>query len=315
MNLPSIENTSTPASLGQTPRMLNEYSLSYGQKALYFIQMLTPHSAAHNIVYGVHLDGDFDFGAFVNAYYQMAARHPALRTRFALREGLPVQQVFDSLPAEIDLRDAQTCTREQLDELIKAETYRPFDLMNGPLVRLKLFKLSATRHLLLTVLHHIITDMWSMAIFIDEITRLYKAEVTHIPAELKPAMGDYAEYAQWQTEFLQSAEGQSLSYYWHEKLSGVHPVLSLATDYPRPPVQTDHGASVSQHIDAQHTLLLKEAARSLGVSLQTLALSIFQILLHRYSGQDDILTGYPKFGRRRADARLMGYFINPVVLK
>jgi len=292
-----------------------EYPLSHGQRALWFLQRMAPESVAHNVVHAVRVRMELDIPALRRAFQKLVDRHPVLRTTFAAPHGEPVQRVHEHMEVSFQVEDASTWSEEYLNARLAEEVYRPFDLERGPLMRVKLFTRSPQDHILLLAMHHIVTDMWSMALIMYETNLLYQEEITGVPAPLKPLRFQYTDYVQWQEEMLAGPEGERLWEFWRKQLAGELPVLNLPTDRPRPPIQTERGALQSLRLGTELTQALKSLAKAHGATLYMTLLAAFQVLLHRYTGQEDILVGSPKAGRNRRVARLVGYFINPVVLR
>src|SRR5205085_12701518 len=168
---------------------------------------------------------------------------------------------------------------------------------------------SGDEHILLLVVHHIVADFWSLAVLVHEMGQLYEAEKNGHPVTLVPLTLHYADYVCWHEDMLRSAEGERLWSYWQKQLAGDLPALNLPTDRPRPPVQTFSGRSHSLRVSAESTLKLKLVAQSHGATLYMVLLAAFQTLLHRYTGQEDILVGSPTSGRSHAGlAGIVGYF-------
>ncbi|MGZ4164761.1 MAG: non-ribosomal peptide synthetase, partial [Tumebacillaceae bacterium] len=183
-------------------------------------------------------------------------------------------------------------------------------------LRVHLFARSEQEHVLLLVIHHIIADGWSLGVLLRDVQALYAAQKDGVAPNVVPLPATYAEHVAWQREWLESAEGTQQSAFWLEKLRGELPVLSLPTDRPRPPVQTYAGATRSIKLGAELTRELKQLAVQEGATLYTVLLAAYQVLLYRYTGQEDLLVGSPSAGRNRAkDAQVMGYFVNPVVMR
>ena len=292
-----------------------EYPLSYGQRALWFLQQVAPESAAYNLVHAARIPTELDIPALRRAFQKLVDRHPALRTTFAAPHGEPVQRVHEHMEVSFQVEDASTWSEEYLNARLAEEVYRPFDLERGPLMRVKLFTRSPQDHILVLGMHHIVTDLWSLAVFLHELGVLYTAEKTGVPASLKPLPAQYTDFVHWQAEMLAGPEGERLWEFWRKQLAGELPVLDLPTDRPRPPIQTDRGAAQTIHFSAELTQRLKSLARAHGVPLHTALLAAFQVLLHRYTGQEDILIGSLKAGRNWKLARVVGYFVNPVVIR
>ncbi|HEY0734083.1 MAG TPA: amino acid adenylation domain-containing protein, partial [Herpetosiphonaceae bacterium] len=290
--------------------------LSPGQRALWFLHQLAPESAASNLANAVRIRSAVDAAALERAFQKLIDRHAALRSVIVAPEGEPIQRVLDQAAVSFQAQDASGWSESALETFLTAETQRPFDLATGPLLRVYLLGRSAQEQILVLVLHHIIADLWSLAVLLQELGTLYSAERNQADAALTPLALQYADYVRWQAEDLAGERGQRLWAYWQQQLGGELPVLQLPTDRPRPPVQTYRGEARSFTLDAALTQQIKQLAQDRGTTLYTLLLTAFQVLLHRYSGQHDILVGSPTAGRTRSQfANVVGYFVNPVVLR
>ena len=298
-----------------SPSEFAEYPLSHGQRALWSLQQLASKGVAYNVAHAVRIRTELDVPALRRAFQKLVDRHPALRTTFAAPHREPVQRVYKHTEVCFRVEDASTWSEAYLNDRLAEEIYRPFDLERGPLMRVNIFSLSPQEYLLLLMMHHIVTDMWSLALIMYEVSQFYREEVTGEPPTLKPLRAQYTDYVRWQAEMLAGPEGERLWAYWQKQLAGELPVLNLPTDRPRPPVQTDRGAAQSVRFSAELTQALKSLSKAHGATLYMTVLAAFQVLLHRYTGQEDILIGSPKAGRSRKVARMVGYFINPVVLR
>ncbi len=298
-----------------TAAVIEEYPLSYGQRALWFVQQLKPDTVLHNLAAAVRILSPLDISAFLRAFELMAQRHPSLRTTFSSRHGEPFQRVHDRLLPEIKQVDASGWDESHLQQQMAQEMYRPFDLERGPLMRAVLYRLAPDQHVLFICLHHTITDMWSMAILLAELPQLYQQESGMGPARLKPMKYRYADYVADQHALLSGPEGETLWNYWRQQLSGRLPVLNLPLDYPRPAVQGDRGRAVSMHLSASLVGKMRSLAQRVDSNLFCVTLAAFELLLGRYSGQEEFLLGTLKAGRNHKTTRLIGYFINPVVLR
>ncbi len=303
-----------------------ENSLSYGQQALYFLHQLASESPVYNIVGAVRLQEDLDIPILQNAFQSLVNRHPTLRTTFATVSGEPVQQIQEYVEICFQHEDVSTWSEAFLNDRLVEEAHRPFNLERSPLLRVSLFtrysqenpsyERSPQEHTLLLVMHHIIADFWSGAVLMHELGILYQAHKAGTTATLSETALQYTEYVCWQKAMVESPEGERLRTYWQNQLAGELPVLNLPTDRPRPPIQTYRGASISCKLSAALTQKLKNFCRDRGVTLYMTLLAAFQVLLYRYTGQEDLLVGSPTIGRNRADlAELVGYFVNPVVLR
>src|SRR5947209_7511933 len=293
-----------------------EYPLSYGQRGLWFLHNLAPESAAYNIARAVRVRAALDVAALRRALSALVGRHATLRTTFAASRGRPVQRVHERFELGFRQEDARHWSEAQLDERLTEEADRPFDLERGPLLRVNLFTRSSDEHILLLAAHHIIVDFWSLALLMHELGLLYRAEQSGARATLPTLSSSYSDFVRWQEGLLSSEEGEKHWAYWRSQLSGELPVLNLPTDRPRLPAQTFRGASEPFRLSAATARQLKAMSREHGVTLYVTLLAAFQALLHRYTGQEELLVGSVTAGRTKAEfAPLFGYFVNPLVLR
>ncbi|GAB1543387.1 hypothetical protein NUACC21_60610 [Scytonema sp. NUACC21] len=291
-------------------------SLSCGQQALWFLYQLAPESPAYNIMYAARVRSDLDILVLQRAFGELIERHPALRTGYTVQDGSAVQQIHPHQKVDIEVIDASTLSHEQLNERLAQEADRPFDLESGAVLRVNLFTTREGEYVLLLTVHHIASDFWSLEVLINELCLLYFIEKAGVLASLPSLTLQYTDYVRWQSQMLAGSEGERLWSYWQKQLSGVLSVLDLPTDRPRPPVQTYRGASHSFKLNEELTQNLAELAKAEGATLFMSLLAAFQVLLYRYTNQEDILVGSPTTGRSRNEfAGIVGYFANPVVLR
>ncbi len=214
------------------------------------------------------------------------------------------------------MQDATDWSEQALQERLTTEAQRPFDLVSGPLLRLQLFRRAGQEYVLLLTMHHIMSDFWTAALLVGELAALYSAQIAAAPAPVSRPSSQYADYVGWQQALLDGDEGARLRSYWHAQLAGATSVLALPTDRPRPTHQSFHGAQHSFQLDAALTRAIRQLGERSGATLSMTLLAAFNLLLHRYTGQDDILVGSPTAGRSRgAFAGIVGYFVNPLVLR
>jgi len=309
-------------SAGQTiPRRATRDSppLAFAQQRLWFLNQLEPESCAYNQPKAVRLSGPLDVTALRQALDQIVARHEVLRTTFAAVEGSPVQVIAESRSldlAVIDLRTWPDTVRDAEVHRLLAETIRrPFDLSRDLMLRGLLLGLDDEQHILLLVTHHIASDGLSSGILWQELTALYRASASGHPPSLQEPPVQYADYAVWQRQWLQGEVLATQLSYWKKRLSDI-PVLQLPTDRPRPAVQGDRGATHAFVLPKDLSEALKALNRQEGATLFMTLLAAFQTLLHRYTGQSDIVVGSPIAGRNRTEIeRLIGFFVNTVVLR
>ncbi len=294
--------------------------LSFAQERLWFLEQWQPNSSLYTIALTLHIRGPLDRAAFGRSLSLIEQRHEALRTRFVERNGQPMQVILPELPLRlelVDLRGLPPAEREPAAQReMQEEARRPFDLARGPLWRARLFHLAEEQHTLILTLHHIIADGWSLGVLVREITLLYPACRASLPDPLPPLPIQYADFAIWQREQLNDAALAPALAYWRERLAAPLPVLDLPTDFPRPPVQSFRGATISRSLPPQLTAALQALAQAEGVTLFMLLLAAFQTLLHRLTGQSDLIVGSPIAGRTLTETEpLIGCFLNTLALR
>ncbi len=293
------------------------YSLSHNQRALWFLYQLAPNSAAYNVANTVHIRSYVDVLALRRAFHALIDRHPMLRTTFTTKNGEPVQKIHAERQLCFEEKEAYGCSWDELKKQV-VETYqRPLNLETGPVLRVTLFTRSVQDYILLLTGHHIVLDGWSAwMILIEDCLSLYQAEKSDHSAILPPLKWQYTDYVVWQTKMLEGPIGKRLWAYWQKQLAGDLPVLHLPTDKPRPPVQAYRGDSYPFKLNQSLFQRLTALAQEKEATLYMILLATFQMLLYRYSGQDDILVGSPSSGRNQHEfAKTVGYFVNPIVLR
>ncbi len=288
------------------------YTLAHGQRALWFMQQSAPGSHAYNSGLALRLRGPLDRLALRGALADLVARHPNLRLIVTLEGGAPLQVVQSSGPvllAEVDARDSE------LAALVREYFTQPFDLERG-VFRATLITYAHDDHVLILSLHHLATDAGSADILTREMAHCYAARRSGLPVTLPPLTHTYADYVRWEHALIDAA-GDHLRTYWHAQLSGDLPVLQLPLDAPRPPVQTFNGRAYVWTLGPELTRQLKALARERQVTRFTLLLAVYHVLLHRSTGQHDLLVGTaPEAGRTRPEfADVVGYFVNLVALR
>ncbi|MBI2230714.1 MAG: amino acid adenylation domain-containing protein, partial [Deltaproteobacteria bacterium] len=293
--------------------------LSFSQQRLWFLDQYEPGSSVYNIPSAIRLTGALDVSALEQSLQEIVNRHEALRTTFSMVGGEAVQVIAPSLKLAlpvVDLSETPEAEREeQARRLAQEEARRSFDLSRGPLFRTRLLQVGEDDHVLLMTLHHIVSDGWSMGVMHHELAVLYQAFSNSQPSALPDLPIQYADYAVWQREWLKGEELERQISYWKKQLEGISP-LQLPTDRPRPPLQTHRGAWQSLSLSQELTEKLKSLSRKEGVTLYMTLLAAFQTLLHRYSGQEDIVVGSPIAGRNRSEIEgMVGFFVNTLALR
>ncbi|POA49451.1 condensation domain-containing protein, partial [Pseudomonas sp. FW507-12TSA] len=287
--------------------------LSYAQERQWFLWQLEPDSAAYHVPGALRLSGRLDIAALQRSFDSLVARHESLRTRLHLQDDRMTQQVLAQASIEIVL---EPIDEARLKERVEEEMARPFDLLQGPLLRASLLHLGEEEHVLVLVQHHIVSDGWSMQVMVQELMQLYAAYSQGQECALPALAIQYADYALWQRSWMESGEKARQLEYWLALLGGVQPVLELPFDHPRPAQQSYRGARLDVALEQGLVAALKGLAQREGVTLFMVLLASFQALLHRHSGQQDIRVGVPIANRNRVEVeRLIGFFVNTQVLK
>ncbi|MEH2055450.1 MAG: amino acid adenylation domain-containing protein [Nostoc sp.] len=313
------------ASSNNLPRILphirdGKLPLSFAQQRLWILEQFDPRNSVYNIPLAYRLTGSLNIALLEQCLVEIVRRHEILRVTFKSIDGEPSQVISPDITLNLPLVDLSHLpleVREIEDKRWAAEeAQQTFDLVKGPLFRLKLLRLTEKEHVLLLILHHIIADGWSSEVFFQELTALYEAFAAGKPSPLLELSIQYTDFVHWQREWLQGAVLESQLDYWKQKLSGNLPILELPSDRPRPPVQTCSGEICRQMIPQVLTDALKALSQQSGVTLFMTLLAAFKILLYRYTGQEDILVGSPIAGRNQVETEgLMGLFVNTLILR
>ncbi|MEH1944122.1 MAG: amino acid adenylation domain-containing protein [Nostoc sp.] len=320
-----IDKASTSVALPSiTPQPENEpKTLSFAQSRLWFLAQLEGKgtSATYNMPFALQLDGNLNVEALRQSLTYLLERHTTLRTYFPALEGQPqvvVKDVEDMEVLEItDLQalDSQT-QAETVQQLANTHAQEPFNLNTDPLFRAKLLQLSQQKNILLINIHHIISDGWSMGVFKREWQQAYAAYATGSTPNLSLLPIQYSDYAAWQRSWLQGESLSSQENYWKQQLSDASRLLELPTDYPRPAQQSYQGEREEYCLSKELTQKLKAISQQQGVSLFMTLLAAFNILLSRYSRQEDLCVGSGIANRTHSyTERLIGFFVNTLVLR
>ncbi|MGH3201148.1 MAG: amino acid adenylation domain-containing protein [Streptosporangiaceae bacterium] len=295
---------------------MKQAPLTRAQERLWFLSQLDPHDAAYNMYLVRRLRGPLETAALSAALDEIVARHETLRTRFGEVDGRAGQEILSSAPVRLELIDL-TAVRDERREavarrLVGARTNTPFDLAAAPPVRASLIRLTGADHVLCVTLHHIVSDGWSVQVFGSELAALYNAFTSGAPSPLAPLPIQYADYARRERERDDDAGALA---YWRSQLADL-PQLELLTDRTRPRARTSHGDMIWTRIPAGLTQQVRRLAREERVTLFTMLLTAYQVLLFRYTGQSDICIGVPVAGRDDVDTEpLIGYFSRTLVLR
>ncbi|MFY1824742.1 non-ribosomal peptide synthase/polyketide synthase [Myxococcus fulvus] len=294
--------------------------LSFAQQRLWFLDRLEPNSPLYNIALALTLEGALEVGALERSFQELVRRHEPLRTTIRQSEQGAVQHIHPAAVVPVSLVDLTGLPPdERAREAVRLgtqEEQRPFDLVTGPLLRVTLLKLSEREHVLVLVVHHIVSDGWSMGVLTKELETLYGAHVRGETATLPELPVQYADYAVWQRERLKGEVLEEQLSWWKERLTGAPEYLEVSTDRPRPPVQSFRGANVPTRLSPDLSEKLKRLSQQEGATLYMTLLAGFQVLLARYSGQWDVVVGSPVSGRTVKEVEgLIGFFVNTLVVR
>ncbi|MEO5729664.1 MAG: condensation domain-containing protein, partial [Byssovorax sp.] len=294
--------------------------LSFGQERLWFLDQLEPGDPSYILPEVLRFEGALDTGALARALSAIVARHEVLRTTFDVVDGRPVPVVRDAagMPFAVTvLRDLPA--RERAEARRREATLEariPFDLRTGPMIRARLLELADDDHALLVTMHHIVSDAWSIGVMNREITALYEAFLAGRPSPLPALPFQYGDYAHWQRSWFTGEALQQALAHVHAGLVGIPRALDLPTDRPRPQVQSHRGSTLNFALTKELGAALQELSRREGATLFMTLLAAFDVLLHRLTGQSDLVVGSPIAGRTRVETeRLIGFFLNTLVLR
>ncbi|KFA87937.1 condensation domain-containing protein, partial [Archangium violaceum] len=293
---------------------------SFAQSRLWFLEQLAQGETHELIPAAVRLQGPLDTRALELGLAEVVRRHDSLRTTFLSEAGQPRRVVHSEFPSELRHVDLSSLPADERDAEVRRlaleEARRPFDLAQGPLLRTSLLRLSDSEHVLVLVMHHIISDGGSMGVLLREMASLYEAFSQGRPSPLPELPLQYGDYSRWQRQWLEGDVLQRGLSYWKQQLSGAPSVLELPTDKPRPSVRSQRGASLPVRLSPERWEALKALARAEGSTPFMLLQAAFQVLLFRYSGQVDFCLGTPVSGRPRPELDgLIGFFVNTLVLR
>src|SRR6218665_3270663 len=310
----------TAPALAPQPRGDAPPPLSFAQRRLWFLEQLEPGTSLYNLPSALRLEGPLDIGALERAFTELVHRHESLRTTFQAHEDTAVQVIAPPAPVtltRVDLGALPAAEREaEAQRRFEAEGLRPFELTTGPLLRTTLVRLSDTEHVLVLVMHHIISDGWSMNVLVGEMAALYGAFSQGKPSPLPALSVQYADYTLWQRQWLRGEELERQPSRGTGRLQGMPGLLALPVDRPRPPMRTFRGASVAFQLPRALSESLQALCQAEGVTPYMFLLAAWQLLLHSVSGQEDLAVGSPIAGRRFAETEgLIGFFVNTLVLR
>jgi amino acid adenylation domain-containing protein len=294
--------------------------LAFAQERLWFLDQLSPDSAVYNVPIAVRLSGPINPDVLERSVNEIVRRHDALRTTFVTLDGQPVPIVCPKLKVEMPTVNVASYPEHEREArgkaLLNKEAAGAFDLTKGPLIRTTLLRLEEHDHFFLVVMHHIVSDGWSMVLFFQELSAIYHAFSRGEESPLAPLQIQYSDYSAWQREWLKGDRLQKQLAYWKGKLAGELPVLELPIDRPRPAVQTFRGAREWLVLSKDLTSAIKALGRREGVTLFITMLAAFKVLLCRYAGQEDVIVGSPIANRPQTETEsIIGFFLNNLALR
>ena len=300
--------------------MSNQVPVSSTQRMLWLFEQAGPDKPAYNLPRALLIKGKLDIDALRDSFRTLLRRHDSLRLSFVEQDGEILQAADEKVRIDLPVRDLTHLPRdERMTEalrLVAAEGRVAFDLARPPLLRIVLLRIDDDAHVLCLVVHHIVTDGWSMSIVFDEIAEIYRSRIANQAPDLQQLTLRYVDYARWQRDHLTEAALAADLAYWRATLHDCPALLEIPTDHARPAILSHRGSSHRFRIEPDVTSRLKEACTGAGGTLYMGLLAVLQILLARYTGSQDIPVGTPVSGRNDQDLRdLIGCFINTVVMR
>ncbi|NJP17908.1 MAG: hypothetical protein HC763_02010 [Hydrococcus sp. CRU_1_1] len=290
--------------------------LSFSQQRLWLEEQFDPGKSSYNIPLAYLLTGKLDLVVLKQCLLEIIRRHEILRVTFHCVDGDPVQIISPDIALDLPVVDLQDFPRERREEAARQEATKeaqtPFDLVAGPVYHFKLLRLSESESVLLLTIHHIVADGWSSEVFFRELTRLYEAFAKNQPSPLSELPIQYVDFACWQRQWLQGEALESQLDYWKQQLGGSLPILQLPTDRPRSLTPLNRGDVQRQMLSEELTDSLRKLSQRAGATLSMTLLAAFNVLLYRYSGQDDLIVGSPIAGRNQVEVEeLIGFLSIP----
>ncbi|MEM1254709.1 MAG: amino acid adenylation domain-containing protein [Cyanobacteria bacterium P01_H01_bin.21] len=311
----SADQSSNVPAITRFDRNESSIPLSYAQERLWFLAQLEGPSSAYNMSGAVQIEGKFDVSILQWSIGQLISRHEVLRTTFPVVDGTAVQHIAPNLSIPLNISKISELDASITDFLAQ-EAMEPFDLEAGPLLRITLLYGQENTAILAVTMHHIISDGWSISLFIKELIELYESYHPEQPVELPPLLVQYADYSLWQRQWLQGDILQQQLAYWQQQLAGAPALLELPTDRPRPAVQRFVGDTFHMQLPLELNQRISAFSKRQKVTPFMTLLAAYQLLLHRYSGQSDVAVGTPIANRQRPELeQLIGCFVNTLVLR
>ena len=316
----TASNLTTNASQEAGEEEVFVFPASFTQERLWLLEQLSGEKAIYNLAGALHLRGELQIPILEQALTEIVGRQEILRTTFPLTEGRPVQAITSGLTLPMEVMDWQekpeAQQREEINKWMEQESQRPFDLAHGPLWNVKLIQCSPESSILFLVMHHIIGDGWSVGRFLHELSTLYGAFSKNAPSPLPELEIQYADYAEWEREWLKGEVLDKQLHYWQQQLTGAPPTLDLPTDFSRPQEPTFRGAREELQLSPSLAAALQALSLDQGVTLFATLLAGLNILLTKWTGQEDLVVGTVTAGRNRTETEpLIGCFMNFLALR
>jgi amino acid adenylation domain-containing protein len=313
------ERKGKTAGIGRVPRNGN-IPLSFPQERLWFLHQLDENAISYHVPRLVRIRGKLDVALLERTFNEIIRRHEILRTVFPTVDGRPVQEVREPFEIKIPVIDlsgiAEGARAGRTAELTLAEGRKRFDFVKGPLIRVSLLKLKEEEYLLMSTEHHFIHDGWTQGVLLKEFITIYRAFSGGKPSPLPELPIQYPDFAAWQRNYMQGEVLERHVSYWQKKLAGLPPLLELPADRPRPHVVSGRGAALNMHLSESLSSSLKAFSKENGVTLFITMLTVFKVLLYRYTGREDLCVGTGIANRRHKEVEmLIGMVINTLPLR
>lgn len=303
--------TEVPAIVANRNQNQKEFSLSYAQQSMWFMQQVSPDSSAYNIPSAMKIINRVDAEAMKSCFQSLLDRHSALRTTFPATKGVPCQYVHEQMEVDFEHHQVKDWETHEIIRLLREKAHTPFRLETDRLFRIVLLTRAEEEHYLLINVHHIIMDGWSLWKLISEFMELYQAKLENKDAGLPEISLTYTDYTDWQAKLLQSEFGQKMKSYWEETLRPVAEVLELETDYPRPPKQKFVGRSLFFQLSSKVSQRLKKFCESEGITPYVFLMTCYQLMLYRGSHQTSFVIGSPSANRSTGELEeIVGNLVN-----
>jgi amino acid adenylation domain-containing protein len=294
------------------------YPLSHSQRRLWFLSKLDGQNSLYNLPAALWINGNLDLQVLENVFNAIVQRHESFRTYFIEIDGEPFQKIIDKVEIKIELSDYSDTNPDEdnLKELANDYFKKEFDLSKAPLLQIKLISITDNKYMLLFNMHHIISDGWSIDVMVKEFEEYYNSFLNFTDPSLEPLRIQYKDYASWQNKILSDKSLEPVREYWQKKLSSPRPLLELPSDFKRTETFTNDGEMITCTLDKNLADALKEISSRQSASLYMALLSTVYILLHKYTGEEDLIVGSPVAGRQHYDLEnQIGFFINTLVLR